>query len=91
MFHPATGMDAAGIALIQGTLRKSILRTSVGWELTAGDFPGQRNAGLPAPDYDVDQRVNWCVLKTAIFMRCGFAMVRPRPLKLTRGRRHRDT
>jgi hypothetical protein len=48
-------MDAAGIALIQGTLRKRILRTFVGWELTVGDFPGQRNAGLPAPDYVVDQ------------------------------------
>jgi hypothetical protein len=41
-------------------------------------------AAQQTPDYEVDQRVNWCVLETAIFMPSGFAMVRPQPLKLIR-------
>jgi hypothetical protein len=33
----------------------------------------------PAPEFDVDQRVNWCVIKTAIQACCGTGYVRGRP------------
>ena len=33
--------------------------------------PDWHLAAQPAPDYEVDQRVNWCGIEAAIYVRCG--------------------
>jgi hypothetical protein len=47
IFHLSSGIDEAAVAQVQATLRCWLVRAFV-VRGTAGEFPGQRHAGLPA-------------------------------------------